>query len=89
MRQGKIVALGLCAVMAAVSFASLALAADDDGNVVYQKKQVVDFGDDTIEGDLTKPDGDVFDARKRAHHSKLIRIRPNFRSEVLQSIRSL
>ena len=65
------------------------LAADDDGNVVYQKKQVVDFGDDTIEGDLTKPDGDVFDARKRAHHSKLIRIRANFRSEVLQSIRSL
>lgn len=69
--------------------ATHAFAADDDGNVVYQKKQVVDFGDDTIEGDLTKPDGDVFDARKRAHHSKLIRIRANFRSEVLQSIRSL
>jgi len=88
MRQRWLVALGLCAAAMSTSL-SVAVAADDDGNVVYQKKQVVDFGDDTIEGDLTKPDGDVFDARKRAHHSKLIRIRANFRSEVLQSIRSL
>jgi len=52
-------------------------------------KQVVDFGEDTIEGDLTKPDGDMFDSRKRAKHARLIRVRPHFRSEVLQSIRAL
>ena len=70
-----------------LSVAAPAIAADD--NVIYNKKQVVDFGDDTIEGDLTKPDGEVFDARKRAKHQRLIRIRPNFRTEMLQSIRSL
>ncbi len=63
--------------------------AADDKNVVYNKQQVVDFDSDTIEGDLTKPDGDVFDARKKAHQKNLIRVRSNFRPEVLQSIRSL
>jgi len=88
MQQRMLLTVGLMVATLSLSVTS-AFSADDDGNVVYQKKQVVDFGDDTIEGDLTKPDGDVFDARKRAHHSKLIRIRANFRSEVLQSIRSL
>jgi hypothetical protein len=59
------------------------------GSEVYQKQQVVDFADDTIEGDLTRPDGDMFDSRKRAAHKKLIRYREHFRSEVLQSIRAL
>ncbi len=63
--------------------------AQDKGGEVYQKQQVVDFADDTIEGDLTRPDGDMFDARKRSRHNKLIRYRENFRSEVLQSIRAL
>lgn len=72
-----------------VTLPTTVLAADDDKNVVYEKKTVVDFNDDTIEGDLTKPDGDVFDGRKRAKHNRMIRIRPHFRSEVLQSIRSL
>jgi hypothetical protein len=59
------------------------------GSEVYQKQQVVDFADDTIEGDLSKPDGDMFNGRKSAKHKKLIRYRDNFRSEVLQSIRAL
>ena len=88
MQQRMLLTVGLMVATLSLSVTA-AFSAADDGNVVYQKKQVVDFGDDTIEGDLTKPDGDVFDARKRAHHSKLIRIRANFRSEVLQSIRSL
>lgn len=69
----------------------LSFAADKPagGGEVYNKQQVVDFGDDTIEGDLTKPDGEMFDSRKRARHKKLIRYREHFRSEVLQSIRAL
>ena len=69
---------------APVFFSSWAYGAEQ-----YDQKQVVDFGEDTIEGDLTKPDGDMFDSRKRAKHNRLIRVRPHFRSEVLQSIRAL
>lgn len=76
-------------ILLVVMMASAPVFAEEDKNVVYEKKTVVDFGDDTIEGDLTKPDGDVFDGRKRAKHNRMIRIRPHFRSEVLQSIRSL
>lgn len=87
MRRTKIIALFALATL----WSSGALAADapKGGGEVYQKQQVVDFGDDTIEGDLTKPDSEMFDARKRARHKKLIRYREHFRSEVLQSIRAL
>jgi hypothetical protein len=82
--------LALFAFGTVTSMGVIASAADaPKGGEVYQKQQVVDFGDDTIEGDLTKPDGEMFDARKRARHKKLIRYREHFRSEVLQSIRAL
>lgn len=57
--------------------------------VVYQKKTVVSFEDDTIDGDLTRPDGEYIDSRKRIRHSNLIQIRDNFRTRVLRSISRL
>ncbi len=57
--------------------------------VVYQKHQVVDFGDDTIEGDLSKPDGAYLESRKKLRHDKLIKVRESFRPEILQSVRGL
>lgn len=62
-------------------------AAGDD--VVYQKHTVVDFSDDTIEGDLSKPDGQFLEARKRLRHQRLIKVREHFRTEILQSVRGL
>jgi hypothetical protein len=61
----------------------------DDANVIYRKKTVVSFDDDTIDGNLTKPDGDYVEARKRVRHSNLIRIRENFREKILESVSSL
>lgn len=58
-------------------------------DVVYQKHTVVEFGDDTIEGDLSKPDGQYIDARKRQRHKNLIKVRQNFRNEILRSVRVL
>ncbi len=54
--------------------------------VVYQKKTVVSFDDDTIDGDLTKPDGDYVEIRKRIRHSNLIKVREDFRANVLDSV---
>jgi hypothetical protein len=61
----------------------------DQGGVTYEKKTVINFEDDTIEGDLTKPDGEYVDARKKVHHANLIRIREEFREKVLQSVGEL
>jgi hypothetical protein len=91
--------LMLCVVLAV----SPALAQDDDGasgssgnapsggGGKAQKggPQTIDFEDDTIEGDLTKPDGEYVEARKKVQHSNLIRIREDFEDKVMQSVGEL
>jgi hypothetical protein len=51
--------------------------------------QTIDFEDDTIEGDLTKPDGEYVEARKKVQHSNLIRVREDFEDKVMQSVGEL
>jgi ethanolamine utilization protein EutP (predicted NTPase) len=78
------------ALIAVVAFAGSALAQQKgEGNVRYNKTTTYDFEDDTIEGDLTKPDGEYVEARKRVKHSKLIRIREEFKDKVMQSVGEL
>lgn len=62
---------------------------EDEGNVVYQKKTIINFDDDTIDGDLTRPDAVFLEARKKLRHSNLIRIREDFRQEILNSVMGL
>lgn len=51
--------------------------------VEYEKKTVINFEDDTIQGDLTRPDGEYVEARKKVAHSNLIKIREDWREKVL------
>lgn len=53
--------------------------------VEYQKKTVINFEDETIEGDLKRPDGEYVEARRRVNHSNLIRIRENWREKIMQA----
>jgi hypothetical protein len=55
----------------------------------YEKKTVINFEDDTISGDLTRPDGEYIEGRKTVQHSNLIRVREEFRAKVLQSVGEL
>jgi hypothetical protein len=57
--------------------------------VSYERKTVINFEDDTIEGDLKTPDGKYLEARKRMRHKSLIRIRKDFRREVMGSVSDL
>lgn len=61
----------------------------EGGGAKMQKTTNVDFEDDTIEGDLTKPDGEYVEARKTVKHSNLIRIREDFEDKVMQSVGEL
>lgn len=74
------------AVVLGLTFAASPVLADE---VVYKKHTVIDFGDDTIEGDLSKPDGQYLESRKRLRHQRLIRVRESFRTEILQSVQGL
>ncbi len=62
-----------------------AAAAGGGDNVQYKSKTVYDFDDDTVEGDLVRPDGEFVDTRKGAKHSSLIKIRENFIPEMIKS----
>ena len=55
------------------------------GKVEYEKKTVINFEDDTIEGDLKRPDGEYVEARQKVQHSNLIRIREEWRDKVMQA----
>ena len=53
--------------------------------IEYEKKTVINFEDDTIEGDLKKPDSEYVDARRKVDHSNLIKLRDSWRDKVMQA----
>ncbi len=53
--------------------------------IEYEKKTVINFEDDTIEGDLKRPDGEYVESRQRVDHSNLIKIRDDWREKVMQA----
>lgn len=78
-------------LLAATLFLPTAALAQDEGEagVIYQKKTIVNFDEDTIDGDLTRPDAAYVESRKRVRHSNLIKIREDFREKILRSVSSL
>ncbi len=53
--------------------------------VTYEKRTEINFEDDTISGDLKRPDGEYVEARRKVSHSNLIRIRESWREKVMQA----
>ena len=78
----------IAVLVAAMMLGATALAQEDD-SVIYKKKTVYNFDDDTITGDLTRPDQEFLTGRKLARHKSLIRVRENFKGRVLQSVKDL
>lgn len=77
------------AVLVAILMAGTLASAQEDDSVIYKKKTVYNFDDDTITGDLTRPDQEFLTGRKLARHKSLIRVRENFKGRVLQSVKDL
>jgi hypothetical protein len=60
-----------------------------DENTTYKAKTVYDFEDDTVEGDLQRPDGELVDSMRKVKHSSLIEIRKDFIPEMLKSLEDI
>ena len=82
-------AIRFWSVALGVSVGVLAAPAIAQQDVSYKRKTVINFEDDTIEGDLKTPDQGYVEVRKKVRHRSLIRIRRDFRREVLGSIADL
>ena len=80
----KVIALAFPLVAAAQSSQKDA-PAQAQPKVEYEKKTVINFEEDTIEGDLKRPDGEYVESRKRVDHSNLIKIRDSWHDKVMQS----
>ena len=76
-------------VASSLSFAQGKAKGGGGDNVTYKKTTEYSFDDDTIEGDLTKPDGEYVEARSKVKHSNLIKIREEFKDKVMQSVGEL
>jgi hypothetical protein len=88
--RGRLAASMLAAVAALIApSARAAPTKPAPGEVTYEKKTIINFEDDTIQGDLTRPDGEYVEVRKKVSHSNLIRVREEFRSRILQSVGEL
>ncbi len=80
--------LVLSTLLAAIALPSAPMAQDKPApkpTVTYEKRTEINFEDDTISGDLKRPDGEYVEARRKVSHSNLIRIRETWRDKVMQA----
>jgi hypothetical protein len=89
MRGALLVLVGLLLVVPGVASAQDSSAAAEAAAAKAQKRTEFSFEEDTIEGDLSRPDGEYVEAVKRVPHSNLIRVREEYRDKVMQSVDEL
>ena len=78
------------AVVATVlALGSLAWAQEASSQPVQLRKVIINFTEEVIEGSLDQPDLDVIKARPRTKFESLVKVRTNFRAELLRSAYSL
>jgi hypothetical protein len=80
------------ALVATLALAGTATAEDkkpSDESARHSRTTTINFEDDTIEGDLSRPDGEYVEGRKPVKHSNLIRIREEFKQKVMESVGEL
>ena len=56
---------------------------------VFKKKTMLDFSDVTLEGELTKPEGQYGLSRGKTKFNSLIKLRRHFQGEMQKSVEQL
>jgi hypothetical protein len=56
------------------------------GDRYYRKRTEITFGNDTIQGDLTRPDGEYIEARRHVKLGRLIQLREHWKERISQGI---
>ena len=80
----------LLVLILVLAFTSLAYGQQaEESDVVFEKHTVLSFSDDTIDGNLSRPDGQYLESRKRLRHERLIKVRRSFRLQLLHSVHGL
>jgi len=83
------VPLALAMMLAAPATASEPQVVQEADKTVYEKETVIDFGDVTLEGELSKPEGSYMLHRSKARFGNLIELRGDFVPELQRSVDQL
>jgi hypothetical protein len=77
--------MGRGLVLAVVLFSSALAAAETESArpAARQKRTVLHFGEDDIRGGITRPDGELVQAPRKAHEDSLLRVRRSFADRAL------
>lgn len=77
--------MGRALVLAVALFSSALAAAETEGTrpAARQKRTVLHFGEDDIRGGITRPDGELVQAPRKAHEDSLLRVRRSFADRAL------
>jgi hypothetical protein len=73
-------------VLAAALFATAAAAAETEDGArppARQRRTVLHFGEDDIRGGITRPDGELVQAPRKAREESLLRVRRSFSDRAL------
>lgn len=60
-----------------------------EDTTVFKKKTMIDFSDVTLEGELTKPEGQYGLSRGKTKFNSLIKLRRHFQGELQKSVEQL
>ena len=60
-------------------------AASADEKPAQKRRTVLHFGEDDIRGDLTRPDGELVQAPRKAREQSLLRVRKSFADRALNA----
>jgi len=87
----RIITMGALAL--GLGFASSAVAQDkvirQADRTEYKSKTVIDFGDVTLQGELTRPQGAYLLNRRKTRFQSLLKVRDNFLRELQSSTDSI
>lgn len=79
----------LAALLLATSSTALAEEPEPKPTVIYQKKTLVEFSELAIQGETAGPNVSRVDVRSKARFRSFIRLRGDFRPELLRSVEDL
>jgi hypothetical protein len=68
----------LLAAFAAVALIATRASADEPQKPGTKRRTVLHFGEDDIRGDLTRPDGELVQAPRKAAQPSMLRVRKSF-----------
>lgn len=80
-------AMLVIAFAATPAFAQTVVQGQD--STVFKKKTMLDFSDVTLEGELTKPEGQYGLSRGKTKFKSLIKLRRHFQGEMQKSVEQL